>query len=172
MSNAFLLRMPGGIPGDVTRKEQADIRPEILNTSYPVEYFGVPVKIVSGKALPIASGDTIASVYFGGFSVRPYPGMSQTSEAMGTATPSTIQPLDCLKKGYMTVKCNAMTLGVPAKGGVVYIRKTDHGASEYPIGGVEATADGGKCEALPYVFFTGTGDADGNAEINITVTAK
>jgi hypothetical protein len=163
MSNAFIYRMPGGIAGDVTRREHATIVPEIMDATTPVTLYGVPVKLVTGKVKPIASGDTLSSVAYG-LLVRPFPGQVAASEAIGAGTPSIVQPADILKRGYMTVVCN---LGTPAKNGIVYVRKTAHDTdtTAYPIGGIEAAADSSKCEALPGGFFVGTGDADGNVEI-------
>ena len=75
-----------------------------------------------------------------------------------------------MKRGYMTVKVNAsLPAAVPAKGGAVYCRKTDHGAAEYLIGGVESDADGGKCEAITGCYFMGPMDADGNVEIAFNI---
>ena len=163
MSNAYLTRMPAGIPGDVSRKEVAKIEPGTMNTLKPVTAYGVPVKMVSGKFEPIASGDTILGLVKG-FAVRPYPMQAQSSEALGVATPNPTQPLDILRSGYITVKCNG---GTPAKGGIVYCRKTA-GAGE-TLGGVEAAADGTDCEAIDRAFFMGAADASGNVEIEFNV---
>ena len=165
MSNVFVTRMPAGIPGAVTRVEHSTIEPQVMDADYPVTVYGVPVKFVSGKVRPIASGDTVASV-IQGLLVRPYPTQGATNEALGAATPSVIQAADILKRGYMMVKVNAsLPSAVPAKGGVVYCRKTDHGAAEYLVGGIESDADSAKCEAVPGCYFTGAMDSNGNVEI-------
>jgi hypothetical protein len=171
--NAFIYRMPAGIPGAVTRAEHTTIEPGIFDASYPVTVFGVPVKIVSGKVRPIASGDTLASVMaqgLGGFLVRPYPTQYTSNEALAAGTPNVASIADVMKRGYMMVKVNAsLPAAVPAKGGVVYCRKTDPGASEDLIGGVESDADSAKCEAIPNCFFTGAMDSDGNCEIAFNI---
>ena len=165
MSNVFVTRMPAGIPGALTRQNQATVEPQVMDVNYPVTVYGVPVKYVSSLVRPIASGDTIASV-IQGFLVRPYPTQTATSEAMGTATPSTVNAADIMKRGYMMVKVNAsLPSAVPAKGGIVYCRKTDHGAAEYLIGGIESDADSAKCEAVPGCYWTGAMDSNGNCEI-------
>ena len=163
----FTTRMPAGIAGTVTRANQATIEPQIMDANYPVTVYGVPVKYVSGLVRPIAASDTVATVVQG-FLVRPFPtqNLAAGSEALGTATPSLVNAGDIMKRGYMMIKVNAsVPSAVPAKGGVVYCRKTDHGAGEYLVGGVESDADSAKCEAIPGCYFTGAMDANGNCEI-------
>lgn len=169
MTNAILYRMASGIPGALNRIEHCTVVPEVFDATYPVTKYGLPVKIVSGEVRPIAAADTIASV-MAGFLVRPYPTQAETSEALGAATPNPNAIADIMKRGYMTVKVEAsLPAAVPAKGGIVYCRKTDHGAAEYIIGGVESDADSAKCEAIPGCFFTGAMDADGNCEIEYNI---
>ena len=170
MSNfALTYRAPAGIPGAVTRMEHATIEAGILNASYPPLKFGIPMKLASGHYVPVASTDTLTSVMpNGGILVRSFPMQRTTNEALGTAVPdlSVTTVVNILKRGYICVKVNAsLPSAVPAKGGIVYVRKTDHGAAEYPYGGIESDADSAKCEALPGAYFTGTMDADGNCEI-------
>ncbi len=166
ISNAFTYRMPSGIPGIITRTELAKVDTQLIDSDTPPTEFGIPIKFVSGKMQPIASGDTVANVVKG-FIAKPFPvSPHSASEAIGTATPDASYPGNRLTSGYMTVKCNAsLPAAVPAKGGVVYCRKTDHGAGEYLIGGIESDADGGKCEAVPGCYFTGPADSSGNVEI-------
>jgi len=66
----------------------------------------------------------------------------------------------------MTVKNRA---GTPAFGGAVYVRKTASGLDAQPIGGIEAAADGGDCEAVTGAIFMGEADADGNVEIRFNI---
>jgi hypothetical protein len=166
MSNAILYRMAAGIPGTISRAQgQALVETGIIDTDYPPASYGIPIKHVSGKTRPIAAGDTLASVA-AGFLVRPFPTQGTTNEALGDATPNPAQPSSEMKRGYIMVKVNAsLPAAVPAKDGVVYCRKTDHGAAEYPIGGVESDADAGKCEAIPGAYFTGAMDANGLCEV-------
>lgn len=160
MSNAFVYRMPAGIAGDISRKEVATVEPQVMDTSYPVLLYGVPVKMVSNKLRPFTTGDSAVVPY--GFAVRPYPIQGATSEALATATPVTTQPLDVMKRGYMTVKCNA---GVAALNGTVYVRVVDSGLTAQPLGGIEADADGSDCVAITGCYFMGAADSDGNVEI-------
>lgn len=166
MSNAILYRMSAGIPGTPNRLEQCTIELQMYDTNTPPTVFGVPIKYVSGLVQPIAAADVIATVNQG-LLVRPYPTQAAVSEALGAATPNSTQIADVMKRGYLLVKVNAsVPAAVPSKGSIVYCRKTDHGAGEYPIGGIESDADAGKCEAIPCCFFTGAMDAAGNCEVS------
>ena len=160
MSNAYILRMPAGIPGDISRKENSKVEPQVMDADYPVTLYGVPIKMVSGKMRPFTTGDDAVVPY--GFSVRPYPIQGASSEALSIATPPTNQPVDVMRSGWMTIKNNA---GTPANGGAVYVRVVASGETAQPLGGVEAAADGGDCVAITGCIFTGEQDADGNVEI-------
>lgn len=164
MSNAFIYRMPSGIPGDVTRREAARIEAQQLDASYPVLTFGVPVKMVSGKIRPMASGDT-GQPY--GFLVRPYPTQRTTNEALGAATPDLTQLCDVLVAGYMTVKAYGTA---PAKNGSVYYLNQDL-TGLLQMGRVETTSAGSPTTnvAITGARFMGTGDSDGNVEIGFNV---
>jgi hypothetical protein len=160
MSNAFIYRMPGGIPGDVTRREHATIVPEIMDANHPVLKFGLPVKIVSGKIRPMAANDS-GQPY--GFLVRPYPSQMATSEALAEATPDPTKICDVLKRGYMTV---VVLEGTPAKDGQVYYR-SQAGSPAENVGGLETDSSGSPTTniAITGCKFVGTADADKNVEI-------
>ncbi|MBR8188280.1 hypothetical protein KDW82_04290 [Burkholderia vietnamiensis] len=158
MGNAYLYRMPSGIPGDVSRPSQATIESGIFDSSFPFASYGIPVKKVSGKIRPVASGDA-ASVIIG-LLVRPYPTQS-SQDPLGTSTPPTTGVGNVMRRGYMTVQCNA---GTPADGGTVYVRVA--AASEAKvIGGIEAASDSTNTVVLAGAAFRNAGDASGNVEI-------
>ncbi len=162
MSNAFITRMPAGIAGDVTRREHADIEPQVMDTDYPVLRYGEPVKMVDGEVRPITTGDDVTDIY--GFGCRPYPVQTSSSEALGTATPPTNLHFDVLRRGYMTVKVQD---GTPEKNGAVFVRTV--AASDptvQPIGGLECGLDGGDCFEITNAKFMGEADSDGNVEIS------
>lgn len=162
MSNAYLLRMPSGIPGDVSRKLDSTVESQFFNSSLPFASYGIPAKLVSGKVVPFAATDTADLLY--GFLVRPYPTQS-AQEGIGTATPPTTGCANVLRRGWMTVKCNA---GTPAQGGTVYVRiDTPSGAKV--VGGIEAASDSTHTVALTGVKFTNAGDASGNVEIEYNI---
>jgi hypothetical protein len=164
MSNAFLYRMPAGIPGNVTRIETATIEPQQLDpTNYPTSY-GVPVAIDATTKLTrkIMAGDAAAAIY--GLYPRPYP-TSASQDGLGTSTPPTNGNCGVLKRGYMSVKLN---VGTATKGGIVYVRVAANGGNTI-IGGIEATSDSTNTIAMPVAYFMGPADANGNTEVAFNI---
>lgn len=155
---AFKFRMGSGIPGDVTRHNDAKIEANQIDDNTPPVMYGDPVKLDSGKIQPIGSGDAAADVY--GLLVRPYPTNSST-DGVGTSTPPDVGIADVLKSGYINV---LLRNGTAARGGAVYVRQAD-ATSEHPLGGIEAGADGGDCVAITGAYFTGAADDSGVTEI-------
>lgn len=164
MSNAFIYRMPAGIPGDVSRKEMSKIEPHLFDADYPCLEFGIPVKLSSGKIRPMATGDTEQPY---GFLVRPYPSMMSSSEAIGTATPDVTKVADILVSGYMTVKNYD---GTPAVGGQAYYRSQD-GSPAGDQGHITAEDDGSPTTSIAITgcHFMGEEDSNGNVEISFNV---
>jgi hypothetical protein len=157
MGNAFTLRMPAGIAGDVTRQEHSTIEGQLIDdtTNTPTLY-GIPVVMVSGK-LQMHASDSQTTY---GFLVRPYPMQPDSaSEALGTATPSETQINNVLRRGYMTVKCYA---GTPVKNAQVYVR---WGVDSGTQGTVEASGSGDQ-DAITGCYFMGTADSNGFVEIS------
>ncbi|HDR9164524.1 structural cement protein Gp24 [Burkholderia vietnamiensis] len=158
MGNAYLYRMPSGIPGDVSRPSQSTIESGIYDPSFPCPSYGIPVKKVNGKIRPVASGDAASVIY--GLLVRPYPtGASQ--DPLGTSTPPTTGVCNVLRRGYMTVQNNA---GTPADGGTVYVRVAAASGAKV-IGGIEAASDSTNTVVMAVTAFRNAGDASGNVEI-------
>ena len=160
MSNSILYRMPSGIPGDVSRKSHSTIEAHIVKTA--IAAFGVFGKLTANGFAPLAAGDTASSVY--GLLVRSYPTQSATN-GMGAAVPQTGIMHDVLRRGYMTVRCNAGTVAVAGK---VYVR-IDAGTELKPIGGIEAVADGANTIELTNAMFMHEADAQGNVEISYNI---
>ncbi|AFC85911.1 structural cement protein Gp24 [Frateuria aurantia] len=158
---AYLYRMPSGIPGDVTRYSVSTIEPVPTDSSNPFASFGIPGKIVSGKFVPLASGDTDVKVY--GFLVRAYPTQNGVNQALGADTPLAGVMGNVLRRGYIAVKLNA---GVAALGAPVYVR-VGGATDSQPIGGIEAAADAtaGNTIELANCTFMSAADASGNVEI-------
>lgn len=157
MSNAFLYRMPSGIAGDVSRKSHSTI--EAHNTVAGFAGFGLFGKLnADGKFAPLTSAD--AAVY--GLIVRSYPTQSATN-ALGVAAP--VKGFnDVLRRGYMTVKCNA---GTAKTGGKVYVR-VGAGTDVKPLGGIEAVADAENTIEVNAIFMHNA-DASGNVEISYNI---
>ena len=161
MGNAYLYRMPSGIPGDVTRKSQSTIESLPMGATQ-FDGFGLFGKIAGGKVVPLATGD--AATVVRGLLVRSFPTQS-TNNSMGSSTPKTGGVCDFLRRGYMTVKNNA---GTTALDGQVYVR-IDNAASGKPIGGIEAVADGSNTIVIAGARFMHEADAQGNVEIAFNI---
>ncbi len=158
---AYVTRMPQGVPGDISRQSLASVETQIKNPSLTFPSYGVPGKIVSGKFVPVATASDGGLVY--GFLVRPFPTQgANATDPLGTGVPATTGAADVMRRGYMTVKNNA---GTPALDGQVYVRVAN-AVTGQPIGGIEAAADGGNCEAVPDAKFMSAADAAGNVEIS------
>lgn len=156
---AYVYRMPSGIPGDVSRKENSVVETQILNASLPFSAYGLVGKMAAGKFVPFAGGEAATDAY--GVLVRPFPTNSGT-DGLGTATPPTSGPCDVLRRGYITVKLNGgatVAAGVP-----VYVRVAA-AASGKPLGGFEGAADSTNTVAINAIFLSAA-DADGNVEIS------
>lgn len=164
MGNAILYRMPSGIPGAISRQSVSTIEPALLDSTNTFSAYGLFGKIVSGKFVPVGSGDTASVVY--GLLVRPYPTQgANASDPLGTAVPKTSGPCDVLRRGYMTVKLNA---GTAALAGQVYVRVANAAAGK-PIGGIEAASDGSNTIAINGATFMSAADASGNVEIALNI---
>ena len=161
MANAFLYRMPSGVPGDVSRKSQSTIESHPIGAQFAA--FGLFGKIsTTGQFVPLEDTDEAANVY--GLFVRAYPTQSSQNE-LGKAVPQPNGIQDVLRRGYMTVKCNA---GNAKKGGTVYVRVAA-GTTAKPVGGIEAAADDVNSIVLPNAFFMHDADAQGNVEISFNI---
>lgn len=160
MGNAYLTRMPSGIPGDISRRAQSVVEQVVLDPAKPFSAYGLPGKIVAGKFVPLEAADTAAVIY--GFLVRPYP--TQTANADGTGV-STGKVGDALRFGFMTIKNNA---GTPALNSQAYTRIANPVAGK-PIGGIEAVADGANTVAIGKCTFKDPGDSAGNVEIEFNI---
>lgn len=157
---AYTTRVPAGFPGTVSRSDSLTIEQEIIDSGTPPTAYGKPVKIVSGKIQPVASGDAGTVVY--GWLVKPYPAQSSTN-SLGAATPPTSGVADVLRRGFMTV---TLTLGTAAKNGQVYVVTTAGGS--VVVGDIVTSASpagGGTGVAVTNAFFTGPADANGVVEV-------
>ncbi|MBK0062159.1 MULTISPECIES: hypothetical protein [unclassified Acinetobacter] len=160
MSNAFLYRMPSGIPGDVSRKSQSTIESHHVGGQFAA--FGLFGKLsaTTGDFVPLESTDT--AVY--GLLVRAYPTQSAQNE-LGNAVPVASGVQDVLVRGYMTVRCNA---GTAKKAGKVFVRVAA-GTTVKPVGGIEAVADSTNTIEITKAMFMHDADAQGNVEIAFNI---
>jgi hypothetical protein len=126
--------MPSGIAGNVNRPEVATVESTILDQTYTPAAFGVPVKTVSGKTRPVATGDAISVVK--GFLVRPYPTSGNGTDGLGTSAPNKALPADVLRRGYISA---LLKQGTAAKDAPVYVRLVT--ASTKIAGDIEGASD-------------------------------
>jgi hypothetical protein len=166
MGNAILFAMDYGVAGSLSRGAgQATVESQKFVSAAPFASYGLPAKLVAGTGIePMSATGDGAKIY--GFLVRPYPITSpNASDPLGTSTPPTSGVANVMRRGYMSVKCNA---GTPAQNGQVYVRVAN-GAAGTPVGGVEAASVAGTTEAVTGAFFMGSADADGNVEIAFNI---
>ncbi|WP_336037184.1 structural cement protein Gp24 [Acinetobacter pittii] len=158
MGNSFLYRMPSGIPGDISRKAHSTVEAHIAKGSFGA--FGIFGKLTALGFVPLEAADT--DVY--GLVARSYPTQSALN-GIGAAVPQSGIVHDIMRRGYMTVKCNA---GTAKTAGKVYVRVAT--ATELkPIGGIEAIADGANTIELKNAMFMHDADAQGNVEISYNI---
>ncbi len=159
---AFLTRMPAGIPGALSRPDEATVEAQIMDSAAPATGFGQAVRLNNGKVAALVSSSTATDVY--GFVVRTFPSISGLpGSAFADGAPNPAEPVPVLVRGYMGVSCNA---GTPAKGGQVYVR-VQNPATGKPVGGVEAVADGANTVTVTNCIFTGPMDSNNLTEIRL-----
>jgi len=135
-NNAFLYRMPAGIPGAISRSAGIDVGSMPANPSAAFGAYGLAGKVSSGKFVPLVAADIDANVY--GILSRPYPiGGPNASDPLGTAVPPTSGMLTMMRRGHMTVLLNA---GTAAAGGQVYVSNGNPSGAKV-IGGFEAASE-------------------------------
>ena len=159
---AYTYRIDAGEPGDVSRKTDSKIETQIIDSTTPPTQFGDPIKLVSSKVRPVASGDAATVVY--GFLVRPYPSLAST-DGLTTSTPPTSDICNVMTSGYIY---SLLRNGTAALNGAVYVRVAS-ALTGRPIGGIEATADSGNNVAITGAIFTGAADSSGNVEIRYNI---
>lgn len=151
---AYLYRMPAGIAGDVTRKSDVTLEPNILGADAA---FGAAVKLSAGKIVPVEAGDGAAAVY--GFLARPFPNQGGVLGLTADGKLGAGNACDVMRRGYMTV---SLARGAAAKGGQVHLRIAV--AADKAVGELEAAAVANETVALAATFM-GPADSDGNVEI-------
>lgn len=160
MANTFLLRMPSGIPGDVSRKDNLLAEPRKIGATPPAAY-GLAVSLDPTTDSLLAFDNSLAAY---GFLIRPYP-IQSTTDAQGSAAPVANFVGDVMRRGYMTVVNNE---GTPTTNGQVYIRYDNEDAT-HPLGGVEAALVSGETIALTGCTFMGAADELDNVEISFNI---
>lgn len=153
---SFLLRMPAGVAGAITRPLESTTEPGILYRPTdatpalsPSEYGCAVVLDSSTKRYRLPTvGDVDRDVRL---LVRPYPGgLEEFQGVLGVTPVDTIHVADVMKRGYLSVKLRS---GAAVKHGRVYVRKAN-AVTGKPIGGFEAAPDFGTTAGV----VTGTGN--------------
>jgi|SRR5215469_422454 len=166
--SVFTFRMPAGIPGECSRFNVigTTIKPENQNASTPFTLFGQVGTIDANGARPIAGTDTAAPATPLNICVRPFPTSDMTVALpgvvpFGPGVPAPKGVVDCMYRGYVTMKLNGAAAAT--KGGAVYVW---YGATSgnHVQAGIEA-ATGASAWAIPGAYFSGPADANGNVEI-------
>ena len=160
MGNVFLYRMPSGIPGAISHQSQCTVEAHMTDGQF--SGYGVFGKFspANGKFVPLEAADT--AVY--GLIVRAYPTQSAIN-TFGSDIPQTGVVQDVLRRGYMTVKCNA---GNAKAAQPVHVRIGAPTQTKL-LGGIEAVADGANTIELKNAIFMHDADAQGNVEISFNV---
>lgn len=159
---AYLYSAPAGVPGDITRADESDVEPIMLNASTPPTAYGVPVTISGGQALKWTGSNVAAD--FAGVLVREVPAIG-FGELFGDGTPYTKQVQGLCPRGYINVLCPT---GTPTRFGPVYVRTV--AATGKVIGDFEATSDPSNNVLLTNASWASEGkDANNNAELRINI---
>lgn len=166
--NAFVRRMPAGIPGAFSRGlGLCTVEPQVITPSSdptaPTSYgLAVQIDADTGQVRMINNTDTDAY----GVLMRPYP-TNSGNDGLGVSTPPARGVVDVMPRGYASVKLNGATAA--KKGGTVYVWFAAS-AGQHVQGGFEAGATGGSTLALPDKwYFTGPADPNGNVEIGVNI---
>lgn len=158
ISNAYMYRMPVGIPGAINRPDQATVEPIALDATLPFPRYGMFGKTsATGTFVPVASGDPATVVT--GLLVRPYPtqgGNTGLTAPMMTAIPPQNGGIgDRMKRGYLTVQLGWGA--APSKDSPVYVCIT--AGAGHAVGDIGSDASlGASAVVVAGAVFTGGAD--------------
>ncbi|VXD05822.1 conserved hypothetical protein [Enterobacterales bacterium 8AC] len=165
MGNTILLRMPVGIAGAISRPNDLTTEPVLLNSANAFPAYGLVGKRVGGLFVPLTAGD--AAAVFAGFLVRPFPTTSVPDQVRQVGSTANMSG-DRLRRGYMTVNIGGATAVNIVAGTAVNVRIANPTAAS-PLGTPLPAAIASETVVYPGAYFTGPGDADGNAEIEFNI---
>ena len=166
-ANVYPRSLPSGIPGRISRGNPT-IESGDPDESKPFTAYGLPVKKVAGRVVPIEAGDA-ADVVFG-FLAESFPTSDTrlvTRGVLSGSVPVAYNPHAVLRRGYMHVLANGGAAYETADGGQVYVRIANP-MPGLPIGGIEAL-NGPDVVAIPRAFFKGRRDQAKNVEIEFNI---
>jgi len=163
---ALTFRMNGLFPGQVTRTHPQWIEPCLKHPAAAPILPGMAVVVVQADNSVIPVDGTFVAGPIHGVAVRSYPVQSTIINGDGSTVSSTPQ-VDILREGYIGVPC----VGVPAKEGDVFIWIAAD-AAPHKQGGFEAVASGANTVEVTNAKFNGPPDAQGNAEVVLTIADR
>jgi hypothetical protein len=164
MGSVILKRMPVSTAGAITRSQDLTAEPVQLKSDNSFKSYGLVGKRVNGYFVPLTTADSASA--FAGFYIRPYPTTSTPDQVRQVGAVSNMIG-DRLRRGYMGVNVGGSAVTISA-GAPVHVR-IDKGTESSPLGSVLAAAVATETAIYPNAFFTGPGDADGNAEIEFNI---
>jgi len=135
---ANLTNLKSGQPGDISRAEGNFEAVWIDGTTNTPGAFGIPFKMVNGKAQTIEAADT-ANDFYGILSRNiPAEGNRTDNQTFGAGVPNAQQAARTVRGvGYCIVSCAD---GTPARGGAVFMVINTAGGGA--LGDLRTTADG------------------------------
>ena len=163
---AYTFQAPAGVPGDITRTDESNVEPAMLQAISAVyaQSFGIAM-VYSAGGISQWGGSNVAAD-FAGVLVRQAPGISSNSDALTGNVPNPDQVQGLIVRGYVNVVCG---YGTPARGGVVYVRTVANGNNGV-VGTFDATSDVGNNVALSATqaeWASDGKDSSNNAELRI-----
>lgn len=159
---AYLLNMPSGFPGSMSRWEHATVEGQPVNTTTPPLAYGtmVVMDVATGTIRQATTSDTVGLFY--GLLVRPWPTqgfgnpLGSLSDPVGNTSPARQGAMDVMRRGYMLVQIGGATAAVKGGAANIWIGATGGGQVQ---GNVTAVAPGaGTCLAVPGLMFMSVAD--------------
>ncbi len=169
---AYLLNMPSGFPGRITRQQMAKVEAQQIDAAAPPTAYGtvLVLDVATGTMRPPVAAD-VAGFY--GLYVSPYPTQGfgvppgSLSDPIGAATPPVIGTANVMRSGYMICQLGGAAAAV--KGAPVNVWTGAAGGGQVP-GNVTAVAPAaGTVVALPNAIFMSAADATGLVEVALNI---
>ena len=169
---SYLLNMPSGFPGALTRQEHAKVEGQPINLVTPPLGYGhvVVMDVATGTIREAATADTAG---FYGINVRPYPtqgfgaaGSGVLTMPIGPVTPG-LPTVDVLRSGY--ILCQLGGAAAAVKGGPVNVWTGATGGSQVTGNVTAAAPAAGSCVAVPNATFMSTADPTGLVEVAFNI---
>lgn len=160
---SYNTQVPVGIPGSITRPDNANVEPGMLIAVSGVfaQAYGLAMCAVAGGFSQFTAANVAADIQ--GILVRSVPsiGGPASDTSLGGGVPYPAQVQNILVKGYINVLC---TVGTPVRDGAVYICNNVSGGA---IGDFQATSSANNLLVPNLVWAADGKDASNNAEVRL-----